>query len=245
MLKLTQAVPAGTTLASVALALVPGLERWGKLNDILHYPPSLPRAYLVRRGLFSRATVKALLAPEVWYEGSKLFDPVQYILEHAGPYTATLTNADAQFNWISRAELGTYTSQQLIRDTDVMSMANSLEVREPLLDHCLVEAILRLPATAKTGTGPKPLLLKAMWESLPPLIRERSDKKGFTFPFDTWLKGPLKYQMEQILANNVSKDLFQAKVVAEKWSAFQKGHIHWSSMWALLSLQGWLEANHL
>jgi asparagine synthase (glutamine-hydrolysing) len=246
MLKLIQVVPGGTMLTGKTLALVPGLERWRKLTDILPYPPSVPRAYLVRRGLFSARVVKSLLAPEVWYEGSKLFDPVQHVLEHAGSYTDTLSNANALFNWISRAELGTYTSQQLIRDTDVMSMAHSLEVREPLLDHCLLETVLRLPMTIKTnGTGPKPLLLKAMWEDLPPVIRERSDKKGFTFPFDLWLKGPLKSQMEQLLANSATTALFQPHVLAEKWAAFQNGHIHWSSIWALLSLQAWLEVNSL
>lgn len=45
-----------------------------------------------------------------------------------------------------RAELRTYTHDQLLHDTDVMSMAHSLEVREPLLDMRLVEQVLRLPA---------------------------------------------------------------------------------------------------
>jgi asparagine synthase (glutamine-hydrolysing) len=241
MLKWLQAIPGGVLVAGKTVEYIPNLARWQRIGDILPYPPSLPRAYLARRGLLAAATVKSLLKPEVWYEGSKLFDPVQYILDHAGLYTFS---ADAQFNWISRAELGNYTSDQLLRDTDVMSMANSLEVREPLLDHCLIETVLSLPVAAKVHRGRhKPLLQDAMSESLPPLIRNRVDKKGFTFPFDNWFKGPLKAEMTQMLNNNARSELFQAKVIAEKWSAYQKGHTHWPSIWALLSLQGWLEIN--
>lgn len=69
-----------------------------------------------------------------------------------------------------------------------MSMAHSLEVRVPLLDHKLVEEVLRLPASIKMqDKGPKPLLAAAVWESLPSLVRERRIKQGFTFPFDKWL----------------------------------------------------------
>ena len=96
-------------------------------------------------------------------------------------------------NWISRAELRTYTHHQLLRDTDVMSMAHSLEVRVPLLDVRLVEYVLRLPAALKThppggGAGPKPLLTAALGERLPAVIRQRREKQGFTFPFDVWLR---------------------------------------------------------
>jgi hypothetical protein len=62
-------------------------------------------------------------------------------------------------------------------------------VRVPLLDTPLVEALVRLPQALKqNGGAPKPLLVKALGERLPALVRARREKRGFTFPFDAWLR---------------------------------------------------------
>jgi len=103
--------------------------------------------------------------------------------------------------WVSRAELRTYTHHQLLRDTDVMSMIHSLEVRVPLLDRKLVELVLRLPASIKTNhlPYPKPLLVAAVEGYLPKAVAERKTKMGFTFPFAPWLKGNLQTQSRLLL----------------------------------------------
>jgi hypothetical protein len=86
-----------------------------------------PVAYLTRRGLFAPSEVQALVTPELWDEARQDFDLVQHISARAGDLKNT--HSDSLMAWTSRAELRTYTHHQLLRDTDVMSMAHSLEVR--------------------------------------------------------------------------------------------------------------------
>ena len=142
--------------------------------------------------------------------------------------------------WISRAELRTYTHHQLLRDTDAMSMAHSLEVREPLLDVPLVEAALRLPDAAKRNhaAGPKPLLAQAMNGRLPALVAERRDKQGFTFPFARWLGGPLQAQVEARLAALDGSGLFRPGAAQAVYQGYRQGRVHWSRPWALVALAG-------
>src|SRR5207302_7039764 len=133
------------------------------------------------RGLFAMSELKALLQPDVWDEVGNAFDPAAYVSARADSQDSGRPRAD--FAWSTRAELRTYTLNQLLRDTDVMSMAHSLEVRVPLLDHCLVEAVLGLPGEAHGKSPfPKPLLATALRDLLPGTISERRDKQGFVFP---------------------------------------------------------------
>jgi asparagine synthase (glutamine-hydrolysing) len=144
------------------------------------------------------------------------------------------------FSWVSRAELGHYTQNQLLRDTDVMSMAHSLEVRVPLLDHRLVELVLQLPTAYKlNGGSPKPLLRQAAGDLLPELVSQRRDKQGFTFPFTRWLRGPLRPLLAQY-GGGMAGWLDRAAVTAV-YRGFERGRVHWSRAWALVVLNGWLE----
>jgi asparagine synthase (glutamine-hydrolysing) len=134
---------------------------------------------------------------------------------------------------VSRAELRNYMHHQLLRDTDAMSMAHSLEVRVPYMDHRLVEAVLRLPATyKKNGRRPKSLLVKAVGDLLPPVVRDRQDKQGFTFPFSEWLRRDLKPLMQTGLQKQVRE--LEPDALAGTITAFEKGQVHWSRPWALV-----------
>jgi asparagine synthase (glutamine-hydrolysing) len=94
-------------------------------------------------------------------------------------------------NQISYLELKTYMSDVLLRDVDVMSMAHSLEVRVPLIDHKLVEFVLGLAGDLKAGgvRDVKWLLKESVKDLLPPEILHRG-KKGFAFPMAIWLHEP-------------------------------------------------------
>ncbi|HYP18432.1 MAG TPA: asparagine synthase (glutamine-hydrolyzing), partial [Chloroflexia bacterium] len=240
-LRITRAVPGGAALARSAIGLLPGRERWGRVGDALLRPPSLASAYMTRRGLFSPGEVKALLAPDVWREAAQTFDPTRHVGQRAGGKGHPVSG-DGVFAWVSRAELSTYTHHQLLRDTDVMSMAHSLEVRVPLLDHVLVEAVLRMPTSVKVnGVGPKSLLLKAMGDELPEAVRARRAKQGFTFPFDRWLRGPLKDYLKE--GGEQDNSMLRAEAVTGVQSAFRQGRVHWSRPWALAVLRAWNEGS--
>ena len=237
-LRFVQAMPAGPAAARAILGVIPGKRRWTRVRDALSRPASPANAYLTRRGLFSRDEVRALVPPSIWQAGVEGFDPVQHVAERAEGGQSASAFDSKTFGWISRAELRTYTHDQLLRDTDVMSMAHSLEVRVPLLDVELVEAVLRLPAALKLNrpAGPKPLLKQAVGDRLPEVVRQRNDKQGFTFPFALWLKGLLREEARSMLGAVQNKGWLQPIAVQEVLADFETGKLHWSRLWALIAL---------
>lgn len=229
-LSLARRVPAGAALAAAA-ATLPIQQRWAKAAAAVGRPASPASAYLVQRGLFSPREVRHLLGPERWAAAQR-YDPVAQIAAGAGEPEP----GGGLFSWVSRAELSCYTRNQLLRDTDVMSMAHSLEVRVPLLDDRLVEVALRLPASLKrAGPGPKPLLTRAIGDLLPPAVRERRDKQGFTLPFATWLAGPLAPRLDRWESGGI----LRPGALAAARRQFAAGRLHWSRLWALAVLEGW------
>ena len=87
----------------------------------------------------------------------------------------------------------------LLRDSDFMSMAHGLELRVPFLDRALVEACFRIPGERKLqGNSPKGLLLASLGVELPRDIVERP-KRGFTLPFERWLRGEIRPVVEDAL----------------------------------------------
>ncbi|NQT11289.1 MAG: asparagine synthetase B, partial [Planctomycetes bacterium] len=87
----------------------------------------------------------------------------------------------------------------LLRDADVFSMAHALELRVPLLDHVLVEQVARLSGPMKRQTSrPKSLLLDAVGPRLPGRLGKLR-KRGFTFPWEAWLRGPLRDRVDRAI----------------------------------------------
>jgi asparagine synthase (glutamine-hydrolysing) len=243
-LRMAQRIPGGSILAGAAIGLSPHKHRLARVRDALKHPASLSSAYLTRRGLFSLQQVRQLVTPEIWQESTKHFDAARHVAAKANSeYNGTaVCGKENLFQWVSRAELSTYTHQQLLRDTDVMSMAHSLEVRVPLLDHVLVEKALRIPTRIKQqGTGPKPLLNAALGNVLPPAIRDRRDKQGFTFPFDIWLRGAWKADATARLQEVQRQNWLQSEQSKRLFSEFEAGKIHWSRPWAMIALGSLLE----
>ncbi len=236
-LQRAQSVPGGASLVGAAMGMVPQRHRLARVREALQRPASPASAYLTRRGLFSPREVRALVSPEMWREGSRHFNAVRHVAEHAD-LNGSGGNSGL-FEWTSRAELSTYTHHQLLRDTDAMSMAHSLEVRVPLLDHVLVEQVLKLPESVKRkGEGPKPLLNAALRGLLPAKISERRDKQGFTFPFDRWIQ---KLRVEGSFGVGSSNaSCWKAREVEQVWSEHASGRMHWSRAWAVAVAQRWM-----
>jgi asparagine synthase (glutamine-hydrolysing) len=121
-------------------------------------------------------------------------------------------------------------------------MVHSLEVREPLLDHRLVESVLRIPDTIKSrGSRSKPLLRAAVGERLPDLVRRRSGKQGFTFPFDRWMRTTLEPRLRCALMSERASDLLRPDSFERVWSNYLQRRTYWTRAWALVALQGWLD----
>lgn len=89
-------------------------------------------------------------------------------------------------------DIDRYSIPALTRYEDRNSMANSIEVRNPFLDHRLVNFCLSLPDNYKIRNGWSKFILRASMQELPKEIRWRRDKKGFVTPEEVWLKGQLR-----------------------------------------------------
>ena len=237
-LRLVRAVPGGPAATRAVLGASPLRRRWARVRDAVARPACPASAYLTRRGLFSPEEVKALVTLPVWREGVKEFDPVRHVSERADGGRGTPAFRSRPFEWLSRAELRTYTHHQLLRDTDVMSMCHSLEVRVPFLDVELVEAVLRLPTVHKTNglPGPKPLLKRAVGERLPAQVLQRRDKRGFTFPLELWLREPLRAQARSMVERLERKAWMRPAAVRQVFDDYDVGKLHWSRLWALVAL---------
>jgi hypothetical protein len=142
-----------------------------------------------------------------------------------------------------------YMVNTLLRDSDFMSMSQGLEVRVPLIDHVLASNVLALPGRCKMGSIPKPLLLGALENSLPPEIVNRP-KRGFTLPFEHWLRAELRPEIEPMLSPDRIRrgplgDLLNAPQVQQIWSDFLRGQASWSRPWSLYVLERWCELHSL
>ena len=139
----------------------------------------------------------------------------------------------AQISW---AELTGYMRRMLLRDADQMSMAVSLEMRVPFLDHELVEYVLGLPAAVKKRyPGVKGLLVEACRDLLPPSVYERP-KAGFVLPMKPWMLGPLASFVDEGLLETTTRNLLPQTFVNEMRAAFQRGRLHWTRLWSIVVL---------
>lgn len=151
-------------------------------------------------------------------------------------------------NTISKLELSGYMANTLLRDTDAMSMAHSLEVRVPFVDLSVVDYLLSLPGEWKvnSGGGPKPLLADAMADLLP---REflRRPKMGFTLPFEKWLQGKLRAEVSSVMRDErrLTAVGLNAQAAGNVWRQFlqEPGAVGWSRPWAIHVLVKWCEIN--
>jgi len=164
-----------------------GSRRSGvKLEELSSRPADLLALYMLRREQFLPAERRTLLPrPNTSDPASGLGESVLAALRRGMP-EGDATNAIASF------ELRSYMRDMLLRDADVFSMAVGLELRVPLLDHRLVEVACSLPGKWKRpDPRPKPLLIDAVGPRLPKRVAGRK-KRGFTFPWDVWIRGALR-----------------------------------------------------
>lgn len=102
-------------------------------------------------------------------------------------------------------DLRTYLIDDVLLKVDRASMMNSLEVRVPLLDHHFVELALRLPASfSRKGKEGKRIFRRALAKRLPTEILQ-GKKRGFAVPVKSWLKGPLREPVRDLLLDPVTR----------------------------------------
>ena len=206
-------------------------------------PDALPHAYFFTRALFPvGAELSQLIAPRfrpssVAADGVTLEPTWLGWLERAADGARKLEGMGS----VSWLEMRCYMAGTLLRDTDSVSMARSLEVRVPLLDTTMVEFVGALPDVARRRDGAaKALLSAAVADSLPREILTQK-KRTFTLPWQEWLRGPLRKKLEASFAEPAPglAPFLRADGVRAVWSSFLAGKTSWSRPWSIYVLNEW------
>lgn len=235
----TVAAPLRQAIARVGGAPVGsgrGIGKFAKAAAAWIGPDALPHPYYFTRVLFAPEAVFAGDGADAWKSQQswlRLSDSARQAAA-LDPFTAV--------SWL---ELRSYLLNTLLRDTDAVSMRNSLEVRVPYLDTPLVEYVLSLPGPAKIDASrPKALLIRAMGDLLPEGVTGQA-KRTFTFPWERWLRGELRQRVgagleewSSALQPHVSRE-FASTV----WRGFLRGQTTWSRPWSLFVLNEWSKRN--
>jgi asparagine synthase (glutamine-hydrolysing) len=137
---------------------------------------------------------------------------------------------------ISLLELSLYMRSVLLRDSDVMSMANSIELRVPFLDHRLVSFALK---NHLAGNGKKQVLLDSLQKVLPAHTMLRK-KQGFELPMSGWFHGVLQGFCDEGL-DNLQKGAVLGIAATEFKQRFLSGELSWARLWQAVVLGHWLK----
>lgn len=221
----------------VALLIRTGNIRTQRIADLLRLnAPEIESVYPLLRQLNSKETVNRLLNTSA--SGSTLFQSLLQLQPTIGRFPL--------LSQLSMAELKGYTRQTLLKDTDQMSMAQALEVREPFFDHELVEYVLGLPDTCKQGSPSKSLLVHALGTAIPPAIYNRP-KKGFVLPGEQWFRNELTAFCADKMMQLSQRDFIHGNALKQYWNDFLAGRnaIRWTHILLLLALENYIQLHRL
>jgi asparagine synthase (glutamine-hydrolysing) len=156
---------------------------------------------------------------------------------------ARRADTDDPIGLVQYLDLKTYLIGDINTKVDRASMAHSLEVREPLMDHPLVEWLATLPSALKVkGTQGKYLLKKAMEPYLPSEVLYRP-KMGFAVPLASWFRGPLRQRVHDALLGARLSDTgyFNRRYLAHLVDTHMSGGRDYSApIWTLLMFDAFL-----
>ncbi len=189
--------------------------RWRRFGHFLQNPSSTGAAYWSVRGIFTPDEAMSLTHSYLGANCSIIPQPLEFLGVDPQPSVA---------DEVSLLELTRYMRNQLLRDSDVMSMASGLELRVPFVDRSLVDALSSIPAAQRLQPG-KRLLLDALPE-IPDWVANRP-KRGFVFPFEQWLQEEWAEWFHAVDARS-PVPLFS-----------------WYRRWSLLALENFLRTNRI
>ena len=233
-------LPAWRMLPKPLQSLVVGGLRMGttrsrKLADVLEFANDAHEVGALQRRVFSTNRQLSVLAPAVVEQ-----------LGSCPPFHPRLEELRAElgsinlFSLVSAWEMRTYMADVLLRDSDVMSMRNSIELRVPFVDRPLVDWVWSQPERFKYDPKrPKAALVEAAIDVLPSSFAHRR-KRGFTLPFPIWMRKDLKPFLDDTFSDkSIGKSgLFASLPIQGMWRAFLRGsdNREWSRIWSLAVL---------
>ena len=189
----------------------------------------------------------SMMTDEMWQSLVKPDVAEQLAEYHPSQYTLDIYNkADGpdHLSKILYTDIKTYMTGDILVKVDRMSMANSLEVRAPILDYQVAEFAATLPSSQKYRDGEKKYLLKEVFKPFIPDSLLYRKKMGFSTPLDDWFREELKELSESLLlrAKFGINDIFESRVIDNLWQEHQiRKADHGIVLWSMLMYQMWFE----
>ncbi|SRR6266481_971078 len=240
------------TAAQVGKTRLNGSVRRQKFWQLAESDGSPASVYAITRQLFAVQQIKAISDCGIRNSDLNSNRDSKHLETESAQGNSQSAIRNSKFdtiNKISVLEMQGYMTNTLLRDTDFMSMAHSLEVRVPFVDSEVVGYVLGLPGEWKlNGTRPKPLLADVFSDLLPPKFLERS-KMGFTLPFEKWMRLGLRDEIASTFRNHARLTLsgLDYDGATNVWEDFQRSpsSVGWSRPWSLYVLAKWCELNEV
>ncbi len=164
------------------------------------------------------------------------YDPYELFLDHFKRAPAKDPISRVQY-----VDIKTYLTDDILTKVDRASMAVSLEVRCPLLDHEFMSTVARIPSKFKLrGREGKYIFKRAVSSLLPPEVMTRP-KRGFVVPLSEWLRGDLRDLGNSLLFDKASDDELLCRAAVERlWKQHQSGmRDQTRPLWAILMFRMW------
>lgn len=206
---------------------------------LLNLSVSPERAYFADMSFFRAEEKAALLTPELRkeigdHDPFRLFERLFRKVEGLDPLTRLLY-----------VDFKSWLANDILTKVDRMSMATSLEVRAPLLDHKVIEFAAQVPSDLKFRGRTSKYFLKRYLEGKVPRSVIHRQKMGFSIPLAEWLRGELRPIAEDLLFSQraQARGYFVPERVRSLWESHQrKLRDHSSRLWGLMMLELWHRA---
>lgn len=232
----TRWLPAGLRRGAAGLVTRSrGRVSSGKSRDLASAPPDIASVYLLFRRLLSGDEMHLL-----GVDAGRLGLSQSYLDTSAVPVGTAWRDGVAA---VGRLESRFYLGNTLLRDGDVFGMANSLEIRVPLLDRDVMDWAFRIPSDViQPRDKPAKHLLLEMCGDLLSNEQIGVPKRGFTLPIDSWLRGPLRGLRNEAIEALLDSGLVERAGVEAVSKAYAGDTYRsaWTRIWALVTLGHWL-----
>lgn len=163
---------------------------------------------------------------------------------YSSPYIIKLDDYRSPLELALATDYQVYLTDDILTKVDRASMSVSIEGREPLLDHRLIEFVAQIPMEYKfDGKSGKVIFKDVIHQYIPLKMMER-EKSGFSLPINSWLRGDLKHFLEEYLSLDALKwsGLFNEQFVYTEVEKFKKNEMHYSHLiWYMLMFQMWFK----
>jgi asparagine synthase (glutamine-hydrolysing) len=214
--------------------------RWRKLSYLVGADDPFVASQLAVRVLFLERNVHELLSPALSAQ-----NVTSEASAHIAKWARETAGQDPQER-VAFLDFPAHLEARLLRDGDAMSMAHSLEVRPVMLDHAIVDYVMRLPMSLRLQK--KKLLMDAMQGVLPQKLHAEllvRPKRTFTFPFTQWLGKDLRktisaaFEPTRLAATGV----LEPSAVNRLWQRYlqRPESVGWSRLWSVFVLASWCE----